>query len=96
MEGIFTASLYDSGVLHKADSADFADGKGEKKGQNCFSHVCEVIKYFFNAIFLQKTVTRKLICTHFPYPELPKSFCIKNLQYLVSGLLAKYFITLYT
>lgn len=86
MEGIFATSQYDSGVLLNADSADFADGKGEKKGENCVAMYVNLSKYCFNAIFPQKTVTGKVICTHFPYPELPKFFCITQsalLQYLL-------------
>lgn len=78
MEGIFAISQYDSGILLKAGSADFADGKGKKKGQNCVAMYVKVSKYCFNVIILQKTVTGKVICTHFPYPELPKYLFIRN------------------
>lgn len=45
MEGIFAISQYDSGNLLKADSPDFADGKGEKKGPNCVTMYVKLLKY---------------------------------------------------
>lgn len=97
MEGIFATSQYDSGILLKADSADFTDGKGEKKGQNCVAMYVKLLKYCFNVIFLQKTVTGKVVCTLFPsLPRAPQILLYKKACIIaacsVSGLLTKYLI----
>lgn len=94
MEGIFAISQYDSGNLLKADSPDFADGKGEKKGPNCVTMYVKLLKYWFNAVFLQKTVTGKVL------PRAPQILFYKKV-YIIAGssdseLLAKYSITFYT
>lgn len=111
MEGIFATSQYDSGVLLSADSADFADGKGEKRGENCVamwrkkgrelcSHVCEVIQVLLQCNFPSENSDWKGSMYTFSLPRAPQILLYNTVCIIavssVSGLLAKYFITFCT